>query len=254
MKRFAILFGAVLVLIGNTVAQPSESSADNAPKVVEIFPPNGATNVSAKLKSLRIVFDRPMSGGFSLCRGRGVSWNCHPTIGTHERPVWSPDRKSVTFPMDLRPGRLYKVSLNRGRAHKFRSAEGVPLKDTDYSFFTEGTAEPDPRHPHVLKIEPANGARDVDPDTRQIVVTFDRPMGRGRSVARSNQGTWDDYPKIVGTIALDETRTVVTIPVSLVPGKTYKLQLNNRDACGFASVEGFCLEDYAYTFTTRKSK
>ena len=92
---------------------------------------------------------------------------------------------------------------------------------------------------------------DVDPKTDKIVVTFSEEMADGCwSVCRSNAGTMDDFPKC-GKISYDASHTVLTIPVSLVPGKTYKLQLNNGDACAFMNKAGKSLVDYPYTFTTK---
>ena len=83
--------------------------------------------------------------------------------------------------------------------------------------------------------------------TDKIVVTFSEEMEDGCwSVCCSNDGTWDDYPKC-GKISYDASHTVLTIPVSLVPGKTYKLQLNNGDACAFMNKAGKSLMDYIPT-------
>ena len=179
-----------------------------------------------------------------------MSWNEFPEIVG--KPVWNAARTTVAFSAKLRSGWHYKMSINRGEgANYFRNAKGVAVPDTDYEFWTTGKAEPMTDLPTVVKISPANGAKNVDPKTDKIVVTFSEEMADGCwSVCRSNAGTWEDFPKC-GKISYDATHTVLTIPVSLVPGKTYKLQLNNGDACAFMNKAGKSLMDYPYTFTTK---
>lgn len=223
--------------------------AGDVPKVLKTVPANGDRKVDPATSTIVIAFDQPMGGGYALCRGVGVSWNESPeTVG---KPVWNAAKTTIAFPVKLRSGWHYKMSINREDANSFRNAKGVPVPDTDYEFWTTGKAEPMTDLPKVVKISPANGAKDVDPKTDKIVVTFSEEMEDGCwSVCRSNAGTWDDYPKC-GKISYDATHTVLTIPVSLVPGKTYKLQLNNGDACSFMNKAGKSLMDYPYTFTTK---
>lgn len=225
------------------------------PKVVRIEPADGAQGVDPKTDKIVITFDRPMRSGCSFCRGEDFSWNQFPASNAEDapRPKWNDDHTQVTITAALRPGTAYHASVNSGNARNFRDWAGTPVPDTPYSFTTAGTFAPDPAWPKIVRVEPANGATDVDPDLKAIVVTFDREMQDGSwSVCRHKDGTWDDYPKTAGRFSYDETHRTLTIPVKLVPDKTYKLQFNNGGACAFQTPDSHCLEDYPYTFTTRK--
>lgn len=226
------------------------------PKVVRIEPANGAQGVDPKTDKIVITFDRPMRDGYAFCRAADCSWNQHPSSKAKDtpRPKWNEDHTQITFTAALRPGTTYHASINRGADNRtFCDWAGTPVPDTPYSFTTAGTFAPDPAWPKIVRVEPANGATDVDPGLKAIVVTFDREMRDGSwSVCRHKDGTWDDYPKTEGGCSYDKTHRTLTIPVKLVPDKTYKLQFNNGEACGFQTPDGHCLVDYPYTFKTRK--
>ena len=104
--------------------------------------------------------------------------------------------------------------------------------------------------PHVVSVEPANGATNVDPNLKEIKVTFDRRM---------NPTSWSfcqksdvDFPEFVGRPSYNREQTVITVPVRLRPECTYNLYLNSPPYFGFTSEAGGVLEAYHYTFTTGK--
>lgn len=102
--------------------------------------------------------------------------------------------------------------------------------------------------PRVLRIIPANGAGDVDPEVTAIVITFDRPMqDRMWSVV----GGGETFPKVTGTPSYDQTRKVLTIPVALRPEWAYRFGLNSAQHDAFRSAEGKVLQPVDVTFTTR---
>ncbi len=102
--------------------------------------------------------------------------------------------------------------------------------------------------PHVVALSPANGATDVDPDTKEIVVTFDRTMsGTSWSFCQKSD---IDFPEFVTRPSFDKTKTVITVPVRLAPGKTYNIYLNSPPYIGFRSAKGGVLQSVHYTFTT----
>lgn len=113
------------------------SAPADAPKVVEMFPGDGATDVDPATRELRIVFDRDMStGGFSFCGG-GPSF---PESGG--RPGWL-DKRTIVIKVKLKPDHEYRLSLNCPSARNFRSADGVPLQPVGWRFSTT---------PHVLEL------------------------------------------------------------------------------------------------------
>src|ERR1035437_7337193 len=63
-----------------------------------------------------------------------------------------------------------------------------PERDTAAPFETSAAEVP----PRIVTITPATGGTDVDPDTSEIVVTFDRDMARGFSWT----GGGSNYPPI----------------------------------------------------------
>jgi hypothetical protein len=102
------------------------------------------------------------------------------------------------------------------------------------------------RFPTVKSIVPRNGASDVDPKTAAIVITFSRPM---TDKAWSLVGGGPELPKF-GTPSYDESRTVLTVPVTLEPGQKYRFGLNGGRAFSFVSEDGYPLEPVEVTFQT----
>lgn len=102
--------------------------------------------------------------------------------------------------------------------------------------------------PRVVSIEPANGATDVDPATTAIRVTFDRRMANGFSFVLV--GAKSDFPQTSGPPTWDTARRVVTLPVKLEPGRTYRYGLNGGDFKSFQSVDGTPLAPVVVEFTT----
>jgi hypothetical protein len=103
--------------------------------------------------------------------------------------------------------------------------------------------------PRIVSLLPPNGARDVDPNFRAIVVTFDRPMKDGQwAVMRFN----DKFPEKGGEVFYDETKKVFTIPVKLKPDTEYELGLNADGVYGFASEAGDPLYPVVIRFKTKR--
>ncbi|MBM4060537.1 MAG: hypothetical protein FJ265_05510, partial [Planctomycetes bacterium] len=102
--------------------------------------------------------------------------------------------------------------------------------------------------PKVVSIVPENGSQDVDPATKAIVVTFDRPMQDG---TWSVVGGGEHFPKMVGKIAYDEARKVLTVPVELKPDWDYELWLNRGKYDTFRAEDGTPLVPVQVKFRTR---
>jgi hypothetical protein len=102
--------------------------------------------------------------------------------------------------------------------------------------------------PKVAGMNIANGAQDVDPALKAIVIRFDRPMQKtSYSVMRLGSAT---YPK-TGTVSFDETGTVFTMPVTLEPSHNYEFGLNFLGGGSFLSQDGVRLEQVVVRFRTR---
>ena len=102
--------------------------------------------------------------------------------------------------------------------------------------------------PKMVSLSIVNGAQDVDPALKEIVVRFDRPMKKDRyAVARTSAVA---QPKF-GKVSFDETGRVFTIPVTLEPDKEYAFSLNWPGGGSFQSVEGVLLKPVEVKFRTR---
>ncbi|MBI5864288.1 MAG: DUF4932 domain-containing protein [Planctomycetes bacterium] len=104
------------------------------------------------------------------------------------------------------------------------------------------------RFPKVKSISPANAAPDVDPKTAEVVITFDRPMQAG---GWALTGGGPELPKF-GKPSYNDSRTVLTVPVTLEPGRSYRFGLNGGRFYSFVSEDGYPLEPVEVKFTTAK--
>jgi len=102
------------------------------PMIVGLTPINGATDVDPSLKELRVTFNVPMGAGFSWTGG-GEQF---PTIREGQKPSWSADRKTCVLPVQLEPGKEYRLGLNSPSHKNFQSEGGVPLDPVVYTFRT----------------------------------------------------------------------------------------------------------------------
>ncbi len=103
--------------------------------------------------------------------------------------------------------------------------------------------------PKVVRMIPANGAADVDPDLQEIRVYFDRPMKDG---AWSVVGGGANYPATPEKPRYEEGRTIFVLPVRLKPDWSYQFWLNRGRYDSFQSEAGVPLPSVAVTFKTRR--
>ena len=87
--------------------------------------------------------DRPCarSASPSMCRWRKASPGraagpSFPSCRRAKKPSWSEDRKTCVLPVELEPGRYYRLGLNSQSFKNFQSEGGVPLEPVVYSFKT----------------------------------------------------------------------------------------------------------------------
>ena len=112
-------------------AGPIAAHRPVAPRVVELSPPNGATDVDPALAELRATFDRPMSEGWSWVTEGGESFP--ETTG---EASLTPDGRTAVLPVRLVAGRSYVVWLNSPQYRFFRDRDGVELAPVRWSFST----------------------------------------------------------------------------------------------------------------------
>jgi len=103
--------------------------------------------------------------------------------------------------------------------------------------------------PRVAETVPADGAADVDPATRQILVTFDSAMKTDTySVVQTTEG---EFPELIGDepIAFKNDKTLV-LHVKLAPGKAYAFGLNSTKRQGLKAADGTPLPPTVIRFRT----
>ncbi|MCL2645859.1 MAG: hypothetical protein FWD61_02510 [Phycisphaerales bacterium] len=108
-----------------------------------------------------------------------------------------------------------------------------------------------PVAPLILRMLPANGAVDVDPNTPFLMLRFNQKMGNGFSWCQTDPDTFPPFDdKYVDARWLSE-HTVALLPVRLEPNKTYFIGLNFSPFTGFRSDgANQPLPAYSYTFKT----
>jgi hypothetical protein len=229
------------------------ASRVRVPKVVECEPKNGGTNVDPTLKALRVTFNMPMDTSSFSWTGGGSTF---PTIPPGAKATWSRDGRTALLPVKLEPGKRYELGLNSLSHKNFTSKWGVPLQPVRYEFATaDGTSDgvaqaADGRadSPRIVKMEPENGATDVDPNLSALRVTFDRPMAAGVSWT----GGGEPFPTIPEgqKPRWSADKRTYTLPVELQPDKQYRLGLNSPSFKNFASAKGVPLVPVVYEFRT----
>lgn len=103
--------------------------------------------------------------------------------------------------------------------------------------------------PHVVSMNPPNGAKDVDPGLRELRVTFDEPMAGGFAWCGGGP-SYPTTPKDKMPSWTEDRKTCI-LSVELKPNWEYRLFLNAPSFEGFQSADGVPLAPVEYTFTTQ---
>jgi RNA polymerase sigma-70 factor (ECF subfamily) len=197
------------------------------------------------LREITVTFDRDMRGGFSWTGGGPNK----PRIPEGQGPRWR-DKRTCVYPVALEPGHYYRVGINSKSFKNFKSAEGVPVRTSAIYFTTAGASDAEKAKvtkPKIVSMDPANGAKDVDPNLKELRVTFDRPMGGGFSWT----GGGPHFPKFRDRPRwIDDGKTCI-VPVELKPNWDYRLGLNSPSHKNFTSRAGVALDPVVYRFKTR---
>lgn len=243
--------GAAWCAAGWCESEPQQAAgraeAGAPPAIVRTVPEVGAVDVDPQTTSIAVVFDRDMAGGMSWTGG-GPDF---PKSPEGARAAWI-DKRTCLLPVTLERGKYYRVGINSTSFQNFRSADGVPARPSAIYFTTEG-ASPEVtarvRVPKIVSMEPMNGSTDVDPQLKELRVTFDLPMGQGFSWT----GGGSDFPKgrEGSRPTWSEDRKTCTLPVELEPDREYRLGLNSPSHKNFQSESGIPLQPVLYSFRTR---
>lgn len=209
------------------------------PEVVSLTPKNGATDISADLRTMSVRFNVAMGGGFSLT-GSTPKFN--------GKPQWSEDKKTLTVSVSLEEGHKYRFGLNSQSFRNFIDENGVALTPMIWEFTTlnrDGSAATVYGPPRVVSLDPANGATGVSPSKSQLTITFNVPMGGGRSIT-------GQAPDITSTPRWSGDKKTLTVPVRLVGGQNYRFGLNSPSFRNFRSADGLELEPMVWQFSTSR--
>lgn len=103
------------------------------PKVIKLFPENGAVNVPPGPIKIRILFDQDMTTGksYSIC---GSGENFPEIVG---EPKWM-GKRAFVFAADLKPNHSYTFGINSPSHQNFKSASGEPAEVLVVQFQTTG--------------------------------------------------------------------------------------------------------------------
>lgn len=107
--------------------------------------------------------------------------------------------------------------------------------------------------PAVVKTVPTAGATDVDPNLKEITVTFSKDMiDRNWSVCQTTpaENFPEDPPNGAKMHYLPDKRTCV-MPVKLQPGRTYVLWFNRGNYMNFKDTTGKSSWPYELVFETK---
>ena len=102
--------------------------------------------------------------------------------------------------------------------------------------------------PRILKTSPAVGAKDVDPATKEITITFDRDMAGGFSWT----GGGPEFPPgRSGEKPTWRDKRTCALPVTLEAGKYYRVGINSTSHQNFRGADGVPVKPSAIYFTTK---
>jgi RNA polymerase sigma-70 factor (ECF subfamily) len=224
--------------------------APTFPRIVASEPKMGATGVDPGLKEISVTFDRDMATGMSWTGGPPH----FPPVDKSREARWT-DTRTCVLPVKLEKGSYYRLGINSTSHRNFRSRDGVSAPPTTLHFTTAGASkeiEQRVQAPAIVEIEPANGAKDVDPKTKALRVTFNMKMGEGMSWTGGGQL----FPKLPDgeKPRWSADGKTCTLPVMLEPDHDYRLGLNSPSHINFHSQWGVPLPPVIYQFRTRGSE
>jgi hypothetical protein len=114
-------------------ANQSGASNPDAPKIVKMFPENGAKNVDPNISQVYLTFDIPMGGGRAWAQRDN---NTALDIDEGNPVFWTADKLTCVAPVVLKPNKKYEILLNFKPFIGFASLAGVPSEGVFYTFET----------------------------------------------------------------------------------------------------------------------
>lgn len=123
----AIVVGITLGYIG---LRNQRKITNSAPVVISTNPVNNAA-VSSNRTFISVTFNRTMQ--------KGCSWgyerkDAFPKV--NGKPIFSPDHKTCTLPVELEPNKTYEILINPGRYKNFKDKDGNSAMPYKFKFST----------------------------------------------------------------------------------------------------------------------
>jgi hypothetical protein len=118
-------------LVFQTAGTPT--AENTPPHVVKTVPANGTAADPARLKSIAITFDVPMS---SKKHGMHLFEDKQPVDISRAPFQYSPDGKTFTLGYDFKPSKTYTLELNNVHDIGFARTTRVPLWPVQFTFST----------------------------------------------------------------------------------------------------------------------
>ena len=184
----------------NTSPAPLASWEDEidptlVPKIVKMFPENGAKNVDPNISQVYLTFDLPM--------GDGRAWASNTADGTaldhdpDQNVFWTADQLTCVAPVKLQPNKRYVVYLNIRPFIGFASLAGVPSAGLTYSFETG----PEPLDPERRKELAKNLFEQPDAVTKKKGWSPEQATGQPDAYRFKTGG---DYPLAWASLTPDD--------------------------------------------------
>jgi Big-like domain-containing protein len=103
--------------------------------------------------------------------------------------------------------------------------------------------------PVVVKTFPKAGDDKVNPNIKQIRVTYSKEM-RDKSWSAAQMGD-GSFPEVTGDLYYEKDKRTFVMPVKLKPNSTYVVLLNTKRFTNFKDVKGRSAMPYFLVFETK---
>jgi len=201
-------------------------SETGVPVVIRMEPANGATDVDAQaVKELRVTFDIDMNtGGYSWTGGGPM----YPKIPDGMRPRWI-DKRTCVLPVELEPGKNYRLGINAPSFQNFQSESGVPVVPVVCTFATTALANPGTARSTALSSAPYTtleggythlvlftGSGDFVPRSPQGLLNKLNAVLLNTRVRTGYFRTWPENNRLIGGICTDDATGLMKV-IELIP-------------------------------------
>ncbi len=232
-------------------ATDPKADAPDRPKVVQVFPADGATDVNP-VTEIRVRFDRPMKPSNSE-----IAWNYTSGVGFRPRGEmrYSETDHEFILPVRLTPGSKHELTVNseglipiaRKDYNGFRSDGGVAAEARKWSFTTAKPAAANGKPPRATSVDPPSNS-EVALLTR-AEMTFDRPMdpfAYGLTVPGTSK--LERRPELAVQPDYDSERHCFTLLLRVPPNWNGELRFE-----GFRGADGVVAEPVTVVYRTLRA-